>query len=179
VSNNRDQVLIEKCRKGDRRALEELVQTYQRPVYNAAYRMLGNADEAADVAQASFLKVFENLERYNPNYKFFSWIYRIAINESIDRINKGKKQQVLDESQASSEPGPERLADSDDRSRRVQAVLMGLPEDYRTVVVLRHFSDCSYREISEVLHIPEKTVKSRLYTARQQMKDMLEAEGVL
>ncbi len=91
MGNDQDLALIEDCRKGDRRALGSLVRRYERPVYNAAYRMLGTADEAADVAQTTFLKAFENLHRYNPQYKFFSWIYRIAVNESINQLNRRKR----------------------------------------------------------------------------------------
>ena len=75
MSNSRDQELIEQCQQGDRRALEELLGHYQRPVYNAAYRMLGNPQDASDVVQVVFLKVFEHLDRYNPKYKFFSWTF--------------------------------------------------------------------------------------------------------
>lgn len=173
MSNSRDQALIKRCQQGDRRALEELLGHYQRPVYNAAYRMLANPQDASDVTQVVFLKVFEHLGRYNPQYKFFSWIYRIAINETINHLNRGKREQALDDVQASGDRGPAERTEADIQSKRVQAAMMTLQEDYRMVIVLRHFSELSYREISEVLHIPEVTVKSRLYTARQQLKDCL------
>lgn len=177
MGNSRDQALIERCQRGDRRALEELLETYQRPVYNAAFRMLGNPEDASDVTQAVFLKVFEHLDRYDPEYKFFSWIYRIAINESINQFKRAKRETELDETEPSGARGPVEEAELDADSRRVQEALMTLQEDYRMVVVLRHFSELSYREISEVLHIPEITVKSRLYTARQLLKDRLGAGG--
>lgn len=177
MGKNRDQALIERCQRGDRRALEELLETYQRPVYNAAFRMLGNPQDAADITQGVFLKVFEHLDRYDPKYKFFSWIYRIAINESINQFKRARREAQLDESEPSSARGPVEEAEMDADSRRVQDALMTLQEDYRMVVVLRHYSDLSYREISEVLHIPEITVKSRLYTARQQLKEQLIAGG--
>lgn len=178
MSNSRDHELIKQCQRGDRRALEELLGHYQRPVYNAAYRMLGNPQDAADVTQAVFLKIFENLDRYNPKYRFFSWIYRIAMNESINLYNKGKRQQPLDEVQPSNEKGPEELTDASIQSDHIQDKLMGLGEDYRTVIVLRHFAEMKYQEISDVLHIPVVTVKSRLYTARQQLKNVLSREGI-
>jgi len=173
MGNSRDQILIKRCQQGDRRALEELLEQYQRPVFNAAFRMLGNPEDASDITQSVFLKAFENLDRYNPKYKFFSWIYRIAINESINQINRGKREQVLDETQPSATRGPVEQTESDALSQRVQEALMALQEDYRVVIVLRHFSELSYREISEILHIPEITVKSRLYSARQLLKDRL------
>lgn len=176
--NSRDQLLIERCKRGDRRALEELVGIYEKPVFNAAYRILGNPDDAADVTQTVFLKAFENLERYNPNYRFFSWIYRIAVNESINQLKRGGKQQVLDDSRPAPTRGPDAAVEAGDLEHVVQEGLMTLTDDYRTVVVLRHFSDCSYRQISDILQIPEKTVKSRLYSARQRLKEEFEARGV-
>ena len=177
MGNSRDETLIRRCQQGDRRALEELLEEYQRPVYNAAFRILGNPEDSADVTQTVFLKAFENLEHYNPEYRFFSWIYRIAINESINQINRGKREQALDDSEPSAARGPVEQSEADDVSMRVQSALMTLKEDYRVVIVLRHFSELSYREISEVLHIPEATVKSRLYSARQLLKERLEISG--
>jgi RNA polymerase sigma-70 factor (ECF subfamily) len=176
--NSRDHALVDRCRKGDRQALEALVGTYQKPVFNVAYRILGNPDDAADVTQAAFLKAFENLDGFDPNYKFFSWIYRIAVNESINQLKRIRKQQPLDESEPAGGPGPDDEVEAGNLSRELQDGLMALNEDYRTVIVLRHFSDCSYRQISEILQIPEKTVKSRLYSARQLMKEQLLANGV-
>ena len=176
--SNRDPELIKRCQHGDRKALNELVDEYQRPVYNAAYRFLGNPDDAADVTQTVFMKAFEHIGQYDPKYKFFSWIYRIAINESINQIKRTKKVQPLDEQMVSGGETPEDAAQAVDVSREVQKMLMHLQENYRAVVVLRHFSDCSYQQISDILHIPEKTVKSRLYSARQLMKGFLEEQDV-
>lgn len=176
--NSRDHALVIRCRKGDRQALEALVGQYQKPLYNAAYRILGNPDDAADVTQAAFLKAFENLDGYDPKYKFFSWIYRIAVNEAINQLKRIRKTQPLDEGEPASDPGPDDEVETGKLSRELQDGLMALNEEYRTVIVLRHFSDCSYRQISEILQIPEKTVKSRLYSARQLMKDQLLANGI-
>ena len=175
---SRDQTLVERCRKGDRQALEALIREYERPVYNAAYRILGNPDDAADATQAVFLKAFENLHRYDPNYRFFSWIYRIAINESINQRKRIREQQPLDGSEPAVDAGPDSQVETGDLEQGIQDGLMALNDDYRTVVVLRHFSDLSYRQISEILEIPEKTVKSRLYSARQLMKERLVAIGI-
>jgi RNA polymerase sigma-70 factor (ECF subfamily) len=178
MNRNRDHALIERCKRGDRQALEELLGHYEKPVYNAAYRIIGNPDDAADVTQAVFLKIFEHLDSYKPEYRFFSWIYRIAVNESINQLKRNRVQQPLDDTEVAGTRSPEETAEAGDLSRQVQEGLMGLQEDYRTVVVLRHFSDFSYRQISEILQIPEKTVKSRLYSARQLMKQRLQSQGV-
>lgn len=179
MSKDRDAALIEDCKRGDRLAMETLVRRYERPVFNAAYRMLGNPDEAADVAQTTFLKAFENLQRFDPKYKFFSWIYRIAVNESINQLNRRNRQEELGENQSSPVRGPEKATDSKRLGQEVQSVLLALSEDHRAVITLRHFVEISYREIGEILQIPEKTVKSRLFSARQQMKEMLRSKGLI
>jgi RNA polymerase sigma-70 factor (ECF subfamily) len=179
MNSDRDHELIERCRQGDRVALGQLVKEYERPIYNAAYRVLGNADDAADVTQVVFLKVFERLDQYNSKFKFFSWIYRIAINEAINHRNRTRNQQELEEEQFVASENPEKWVSSGQVSDVIQVGLMELQEDYRVVVVLRHFSELSYQDISEVLHIPEKTVKSRLYSARQLMKAHLADKGVM
>jgi RNA polymerase sigma-70 factor (ECF subfamily) len=179
MDNNRDHALITRCRRGDRQALGELIKEYERPIYNAAYRILGNIDDAADVSQTVFMKAFERLDQYNPEYKFFSWIYRIAVNESINLHNRNKNLQSLEDEDIAGVSSPEEDVDANKLSRIIQASLMELQVDYRVVVVLRHFSDMSYRDISVVLHIPEKTVKSRLYSARQLMKVRLAEQGLI
>jgi RNA polymerase sigma-70 factor (ECF subfamily) len=179
VGNTLELALIDRCRNGDRQAFAELLGQYQKAVYNAAYRIVGDPDDAADVTQAVFLKAFENLDRFDPKYRFFSWIYRIAVNESINHNKRGKRLQPLEEGLVPGGSGPDAAAQENDLSREIQGGLMKLKENYRTVVVLRHFSDFSYREISEILQIPEKTVKSRLYTARQLMRESLQGRGLI
>ena len=173
MDKDRDAALVNDCKRGDRRAMAQLVSQYERPVYNAAYRILGNADDAADITQTVFLKVFEHIGDYDPKFRFFSWIYRISINESLNQVKKRRNQEPLAESQASPWRSPEEHMESENLSNRVQGALMELNGEYRTVVVLKHMSGCSYQQISEILQIPEKTVKSRLYTARQLMKKTL------
>lgn len=179
MDKSRDHELILRCRRGDRQALGELIKEYERPIYNAAFRILGNPDDAADVTQTVFMKVFERIDQYNPEYKFFSWIYRIAINESINQRNRSKDLQSYEDEHAAVGSDPEDSIDAKKLSDIIQAGLMELQEDYRVVVVLRHFSEMSYHDISGILSIPEKTVKSRLYSARQLMKAQLVARGVM
>ena len=179
MSKDRDTELISDCRRGDRNALETLVRRYEKPIYNVAYRMLGNPDDAADITQIAFLKVFENLDRYNPKFKFFSWIYRIAVNESINLLKRRGHLEPFDDRQASNLRDPEEMVEAERLCNCVQEVLMELQEEYRAVIVLRHFTECSYHEIGGILQIPDKTVKSRLYTARQIMKDKLSAKGLV
>lgn len=177
MPKDHDIALLEDCKRGDRQALESLVRRYERTVYNAAYRMLGNPDEAADVTQTTFLKAFENLDRFNPEFRFFSWIYRIAVNESINVLNKRNRLRELADNEVAATRGPDDILDAGRLGHQVQSALLALTEDHRAVIVLRHFVECSYRQIGEILQIPEKTVKSRLFSARQQMKGRLEEQG--
>jgi RNA polymerase sigma-70 factor, ECF subfamily len=178
MDKDREVALIRDCQQGDRKALETLVRNFEKPVYNAAYRMLGNKDEAADVTQTAFVKVFENINRFNPDYRLFSWIYRIALNEAIDQLGRRRKVEPLDEPLLQDgDQLQDRLAASQ-LEAEVQAVLLELHEDHRSVIVLHYFTDCSYRDIGEILKLPEKTVKSRLFSARQQLKSRLRQHGI-
>ena len=170
-----DTKLIERCRSGDRRAFEALLLKYEKPVFNAAFRMLNSRDDAQDVTQTVFLKVFESFDQYDPSRRFFSWIYRITLNESINWLGRNNRLEPLAFEAADEGPSVEQTVDSNRVTKDVQNALMTINTDYRSVVVLKHLMGCSYVEISQVLDIPEKTVKSRLYTARQQLKEALGA----
>ncbi len=165
--------LIEQCIKGDRQAFEALLIQYEKPVFNAAYRMLNNREDASDVTQTVFLKVYENFDSFDPSRRFFSWVYRITLNESINWLSKQKRLEPLQHETAADSKSPEQEVDSAQLSAAVQAALMTIKTDYRSVVILKHFLGCSYMEISDVLEIPEKTVRSRLYSARQLLKATL------
>ena len=173
-----DTKLMERCSKGDRQAFELLLVKYEKPVFNAAYRMLNSPDDARDVTQTVFLKVFEHIDQYDPKYRFFSWIYRITLNESINWLKKSGRTDALDGDTADTTSGPEDEASNAQLSEGMQAALMTISPDYRAVIILKHLLGCSYHEISEVLEIPEKKVKSRLYTARQLLQETLTERGL-
>jgi RNA polymerase sigma-70 factor (ECF subfamily) len=177
MSKPDDTKLIERCIEGDRQAFESLLVQYEKPVFNAAYRMLNNRDDASDVTQTVFLKVYENFDHFDPSRRFFSWVYRITLNESINWLNKQNRLEPLQHETADDGKSPEQEVESAELSAEIQAALMTIKTDYRAVVILKHFLGCSYMEISEVLEIPEKTVKSRLYSARQMLKDTLAKPG--
>jgi RNA polymerase sigma-70 factor (ECF subfamily) len=176
VIDDTDHGLLERYRKGDASAFRELVVRYQRPVYNAAFWVLRNADDARDVAQTVFLRVAERSEDYDPSHKFFSWIYRIAVNESLNLLRRNKREEALDDDvdlPGSERSNPESQFGEAEVSRRIQNALMSLPTNDRIVLSLRHFSECSYQEIGQILDLDEKTVKSRLYEARHRLRDVL------
>ena len=173
MSGSDDLKLVEQCLGGDGTAFETLVDRYQKVVFNVALRMVGSAEDARDIAQSVFLKVYENLGNFNPRYKFFSWMYRIAVNEAINYLHAKQNKVDLDESIAADGKPVDELLQDDQMVQRLERALMLMKFEYRTVLILRHFQDLSYREIADVLDIPEKTVKSRLFSARQDLKDIL------
>lgn len=173
MSKPDDTDLVARTLKGDRGAFESLLSRYEKPVYNAAYRMLNDADDARDVAQTVFLKAYEKLGDFNPEYRFFSWIYRIALNESVNCLNRRNRTELLDCEPVTPSSGPDEQMEREMQNRRIQMALMKLKPDYRSVIVLKHFLDCNYDEISRILDIPEGKVKSRLYSGRQLLKDAL------
>lgn len=170
--------LMERCSKGDPKSFKTLLSRYERPVYNAAYRMLHSPDDAQDVTQTVFLKVFENLEQFDPERRFFSWIYRITLNESINWLGRSKRTTPLEFDAADDADGPEQQAGNQQLGEGMQAALMTIKPEYRAVIVLKHVVGCSYQEISEVLDLPEKTVKSRLFSARQLLRTNLTERGI-
>lgn len=175
----RDNQLVLAGLNGSEQALQALVTYYQKPIYNVAYKILHDADASADATQSTFLLAFEKLHTFDTTLRFFSWIYRIAVNESLDQGKKRAKtlHLVSDESIESNEVGPLERIDNNETDISIRRILMMLQEDHRTVLTLRHYSDLSYSEISEILNIPIKTVRSRLYSARQMMKEHLNREG--
>ena len=174
-----DSALVRKCLNGDNRAFETLVHKYQAPIYNLALRMVKVPEDAEDITQTVFVKAYEKLDSYNSAHRFFSWIYRIAVNESI---NFARRRKCMDEYEsgvsAKDETTPEENLRGDELSRIVGSAISALKMDYRLVLVLKHFHDFTYVEIGDILQIPEKTVKSRLFTARQLLKEKLDNEGV-
>ena len=173
-----DSQLVAICLKGDNRAFDKLIERYQATIFNAAYRMVNDFDQAEDVCQCVFVRAYENLERYDPQYKFFSWIYRIMVNEAIKQLNERNRSIPLDATMASPCRTPEEDYSSERLANQVEELVAELPVDYRVAIVLKHFVSFSYREMSFILDIPEKTVKSRLYTARQMLSRLIHKNGI-
>jgi len=180
MSEDDDAAAVRDCLAGNHQAFATLVGRYEKPVFNVALRMLRNPEDARDVSQTAFLKAYQNLSSYDPQYKFYSWIYRMAINESLNILRvRGRNVGPVDEQLSTGEPGPaESLASDQDRNAVLEAVDRLKPE-YRAVIVLRYFADQSYEDIGQALGIDARTVKSRLFTARQLLKDLLASEGAL
>jgi RNA polymerase sigma-70 factor (ECF subfamily) len=165
-----DRALVRRYLDGERAAGEELVNRYHRSVFNVALRMLGNVQDAEDVTQTTFGNAFAALESYDPKYRFFSWIYRMTFNESLNTLKRRKNVVSLDGSFDVPAAESESAAEAEETVGRA---LLELKPDDRAVVVLRHFVSFSYEEISDVLGVPVKTVKSRLFTARERLRQSL------
>jgi RNA polymerase sigma-70 factor (ECF subfamily) len=169
--------VIELAREGDRKAFETLLERYEKPVFNAAYRIVADYEDAADVTQAVFIKVHRKLGSYRPEYKFFSWIYRIAVNEAINFSRRRRRESPLNEAVAARQGRDvDHLADIA-RDELIQTALRAIKIDYRVVVVLKYFLELSYKEIGDIVGIPEKTVKSRLFTGRELLREALVQRG--
>jgi RNA polymerase sigma-70 factor (ECF subfamily) len=167
-----DAALVAHSLEGDTAAFAVLVERYQRVLYTVAFRMLGNQDDARDAIQTSFVRAYERLATFNPDHRFFSWIYRIVINECLNLIRARRPEEALSPALAAA-GSPFETAASRERQAQVQAALLQLSPDYRAVVVLRHFAGLSYDEMATALGVPSKTVKSRLHTARQRLGELL------
>lgn len=178
IDGKDDAQLVERCVRGDVDAFEPLVERYQKVLFNVALRMVGDREDARDIAQTTFVKAYEKLRSYDPRFRFFSWIYRIAVNECLNFVSRRRPSQALHPGLASGDD-PEGEAEARELGVRVQEALVQLPPDQRLVLVLRHFRELSYGEMSEVLLVPEKTVKSRLYTARQRLGEILQPRSAL
>jgi RNA polymerase sigma-70 factor (ECF subfamily) len=173
-----EETLVLRSLAGDRRAFGELVSTHQHVLFNVALRMLNDREDARDVTQTAFLKAWQKLHTYDRRNKFFSWIYRILLNEALNQLRRRRRLEPLDERTVSPERSPEEWTEANEIGAIVQDALMELGTDHRQVIILRHFLHLSHREIGDMLNVPEKTVKSRLYTGRQLLGGILRRRGV-
>ncbi len=171
--NEDDKELVRESLQGSRKSFEEIVNKYHKTIYRLAYRLLHDNDNAEEITQIVFIKAFENLKSYNPKFKFFSWLYRIAINETLNFSKKQSYTEKLNNEFSSEVENPDVIYGRNELGEKIEDALMELDLLYRVPLVFKHFMDYSYKEISELLAIPEKTVKSRLFTGRQLLKEIL------
>jgi len=163
--NSEDAVLIARCLNGDSAAFAGLVERYQRVLFRVALRMLGDPEDARDATQETFVRVYQRLAEYDDRHRFFSWLYRILTNECLNVLRARRPREEMPETAVSG--GVLEALELEERRRVVQRAIDALLPDHREVLVLRHFAELSYEEIAETIGVPVKTVKSRLYTARQ------------
>jgi RNA polymerase sigma-70 factor, ECF subfamily len=167
-----DLAAVRRCLEGDAAAFTPIVERYQRALFTVALRMLGNREEADDAAQNAFVKAYRKLDTFDRERRFFSWLYRILVNECLN-LRRERRQSEPIPADLAADGTPADLLETEERRQRVQAAIVALPVEYREVVVLRHFVEMAYDEIGEALGLPVGTVKARLYTARQRLSQML------
>lgn len=173
--NNVDPEVLKQTMQGDDNAFYQIVETYQQPVFNLCFRMLGNAEAAEDAAQETFWRAYQSIRKYNPNRPFGTWLMSIAAHYCIDQHRKRKLLETdIDEYTAEAipdhnTPNPESVALQSEHRNQVQALLEELPEIDRAIIVLRYWHECSEEEISQVLDISVNAVKSRLHRARKKL----------
>jgi RNA polymerase sigma-70 factor, ECF subfamily len=180
-----DALWVQRTLEGDPQAFGELVQRYERDVFNLAYRMLNERREAEDAAQEAFLRAYSNLDRYDQSRSFKTWLLSITSNHCIDRLRRRRLTWLsLEEplpphpALTSDIPGPEQATLDHERQALVQELLDELSPDYRLAVVLRYWYDLSYAEIAEMLETTESAIKSRLFRARQALANQLETHPI-
>ena len=182
-----DGELVQSALAGRESSFEELVRRYQRPIAAYVYRMVGDYDSALDLTQDVFIKVYNSLSRYRSEFKFSTWIYKIAHNAAIDHLRRSTaREQALNDGTGDDRAevaierrlSPEQESERNERCSEIELVVQSLPHAYRELIVLRHSNDLSYDEIAEVTGLPLGTVKNRLFRAREAMRDLLLQRGI-
>lgn len=180
-----DEELVEAVLAGQRERFGDLVDRYQGRLVNYLFRLLRSVEDAHELAQEVFLKVYQALDRYDPRYRFSTWIFRVAQNAAIDQIRKRRIKMVSFEGRedadgetrewepASGDRGPYGDLRNVERGGAIQQSIDNLPWEYRELIVLRHFADLSYDEIAKLKEMPLGTVKNKLFRARQMLKEEL------
>ena len=173
-----DRDLVTRSKGGDHAAFEQLVLKYQDRIFNLCRYMLHDQDDARDAAQDAFLKAYRGLKNYMPDSSFYTWLYRIAANTCLDYRKKSRPEPLGGESAyeelPSREPSPERLYQSKETGRAIEAVLRMLPKKLRAVIVLKEIEGLSYEETAEALQVSVGTVKSRISRAREELRRLLQ-----
>lgn len=184
-----DAELVARALKGDQSAYAELLERFRRPVFSLIYRMIGDREQAEDLAQESFVKAFNNLDTYKPGYRFSSWLFKIANNHAIDHLRRARLKTVSihgsphaataareEETRIVLEaPGetPEQEVLALELGSEIEAAISRLRPEYRTAVILRHVENRSYEEIAEVMDVPIGTIKTFLHRARAELRGAL------
>ncbi len=177
--------MIEAVLGGDGNAFRGLVEAYQSRIYNIIYGMVHNRDDAQELAQDTFIKAYKKLDTFKLGTKFYTWLCRIAVNTTIDFLRKHKNKQTLsfeegigvqDGASVSDlhyESNPEKAAMQAETKQKIINAVDSLPEDQKQILILKEIDGLSYKEIAEVLNIPQGTVMSRLYYARKRLQEIL------
>lgn len=185
-----DHELVARAQTGSEKAYRELLGRYQRPVFSIIYRMIRDRELAEDLAQETFVRVFNNIDRYDPRFKFSSWIFKIATNLTIDHIRRKELNTVsIDGSRnavtsdqieatsitiASTDENPEELLEAKQLGAEIEDAIGKLRPEYRAAILLRHVDGREYQEIAEILSLPLGTVKTYIHRGRNELREQLQ-----
>lgn len=185
-----DHDLVTRAQQGSEKAYRELLARYQRPVFSIIFRMIRDREQAEDLAQETFVRVFNHIGRYDPRYKFSSWIFKIATNLTIDWIRRKELKTVsIDGSRnatsseemeataitiASDDENPEELLEARELGEEIEEAIGKLRPEYRAAILLRHVEGREYQEIAEIMSLPLGTVKTYIHRGRNELRDSLQ-----
>lgn len=178
-----DDILIERIKKGDVEAFNPLVDRYKLPLYKVMYRMVYNQDDAEDLVEEAFIKAYRAIKRFEHGRSFFAWLCRIAVNNAINFMKKERRSQTqpletVEYSLSAKKGNPVEMTKEKMLKEKIAMAIARLPEEFRTILVLRVEQEFSYEQISAILDIPKGTVMSRLARARQKLRDLFNEMGV-
>ena len=180
--NRSDEALADQVIKGNLAAFEELVSRYQKPVFKVAYRMVGQKEEAEDLAQEVFIHVYQKMGHFNPAKNFKPWLYRVAVNTCISRLRRKQKVVFLsfDDALTGSVEfetirylSPDQNIELQELQQEVQQAILKMPENYRAMIILRYQLDLNNSEIAEVLGITKENVEVRMHRAHKYLRRIL------
>ena len=182
--NISDEELVNLCLTGEGKYFEEIVKRYKKKIYSIAYRFTNSSDESYDITQEIFIKVYNSLKKYNPSYKFSSWILKMTTNYCVDIKRKNKIETTSLDLAINREEtlSAENEFLNQEKKRKIYECINNLPNEYKILIELYHHQNLTYKEIEDILKIPMTKVKNRLYRARLMLKDSLKnsnEEGII
>lgn len=183
----KDELIVEGILHGNVAQYEILVKKYQNKVYQLIFRMTNSREDSLDLTQETFLQAYRSLPQFNRQSSFYTWLYKVASNKTLDFLRKKKRrsdgderllsQSLIEAAVSKNKESPEGLFIQKEQSSALKRVISSMPEKYRLVIILNHYNGLSYREIAEVLGLPEKTVATRIYRARLLLREKLMKGG--
>ena len=170
-----DHSIIKKVLEGDTASFADIVVRYQQIIFNLTYRMTGNEEDARDLTQEIFIRAYMNLDRIDPQYKFFSWLYRLGVHQTLDFIKRRKPLMLTENLMAHDRYAENENGNWTEKRMQVRKAIQKLKPKYRLLIVMKYYSSLSYDQMSLITGIPEKKVKSRLFEARQILRITLKS----
>jgi RNA polymerase sigma-70 factor (ECF subfamily) len=181
VTTPDDKELVQQCRAGDAQAFATLVKRYEKKVYWIAYNLVGSAEDARDLAQEAFLRVYRSLAKFDERYGFYTWLYRIAVNLSIDHLRKKGKGETVSLEEFPVDPAgdspPDKTVRDAELNDRIQRTLNALPAKYKAVIVLRDVEEMACEDIAKIINCTNATTRWRLHKARELFRDRWQRFG--